>query len=99
MGAAVSDDGESVFDVEVSKVYPLLIAKGEKKGRTKTEADQVISGLTGYEMPAVDLDMTYKYKGDTVFTDSFKKQSERVEIWEHTNMRSFVRLLPRGMGS
>ena len=26
---------QSVFDMKVSKVYPLLVAKAEKKGRTK----------------------------------------------------------------
>ena len=50
---------QSVFDMKVSKVYPLLVAKAEKKGRTKAEVDEVISWLTGYEMSAVDLDMTY----------------------------------------
>ena len=50
---------QAVFDMKVSRVYPLLIAKAEKKGRTKAEVDEVISWLTGYDMSAVDLDMTY----------------------------------------
>ena len=50
---------QSVFDMKVSKVYPLLIAKAEKKGRTKAEVDEVISWLTGYDMSAVDPEMTY----------------------------------------
>jgi ATP-dependent protease HslVU (ClpYQ) peptidase subunit len=29
-------------------VYPLYVAKAEKKGRTKAEVDEVISWLTGY---------------------------------------------------
>ena len=48
-----------VFDMKVSKVYPLLVAKAEKKGRTKAEVDEIISWLTGYDMSDVDLDMTY----------------------------------------
>src|SRR6266700_6076433 len=32
----------------VASVYPLYVAKAEKKGRTKAEVDQVISWLTGY---------------------------------------------------
>lgn len=43
---------QSVFDTKVSKIYPLLVAKAEKKGRTKAEVDEVISWLTGYD--AVD---------------------------------------------
>ena len=50
---------QSVFDMKVSKVYPLLVAKAEKKNRTKAEVDEVISWLTGYDMSTVDLDMTY----------------------------------------
>ena len=50
---------QSVFDMKLSKVYPLLVAKAEKKGRSKAEVDEVISWLTGYDMATVDLDMTY----------------------------------------
>ena len=50
---------QSVFDMKVSKVYPLLVAKAEKKGRTKAEVDEVTSWLTGYDMEATDLDVTY----------------------------------------
>lgn len=31
-----------------ASVYPLYIAKAEKKGRTKTEVDEIIRWLTGY---------------------------------------------------
>ena len=31
-----------------SKLYPLLVAKAQKKGRTREEVDQVTSWLTGY---------------------------------------------------
>ena len=37
---------QSVFDMKVSKVYPLLVAKVEKKGRTKAEVDEVTAWLT-----------------------------------------------------
>ena len=50
---------QSVFDMKVSKVYPLLVQKVERKGRTKEELDQVIAWLTGYDMETVDQEMTY----------------------------------------
>ena len=50
---------QSVFEMKVSKVYPLLVAKSERKGRTKAEVDQVTAWLTGYDMETVDLDVTY----------------------------------------
>ena len=50
---------QSVFDMRVSRIYPLLVAKAAKKGRTQAEVDEVISWLTGYDMSKVDLNMTY----------------------------------------
>ena len=50
---------QSIFDMKVSRVYPLLLQKVERKGRTKAELDEVIAWLTGYDMNSVDQDMTY----------------------------------------
>jgi len=40
---------ERVYKMAFSKVYPLLIQKAERKGRTKSEVDTVICWLTGYD--------------------------------------------------
>ncbi|TPV95771.1 MAG: DUF2200 domain-containing protein [Myxococcales bacterium FL481] len=37
-----------IFAMSFASVYPLYVAKAEKKGRTKLEVDQVIEWLTGY---------------------------------------------------
>ena len=50
---------QSVSEMKVSRVYPLLVAKAERKGRTKAEVDEVTAWLTGYDMETVDLDVTY----------------------------------------
>ena len=39
---------EKVFQMKLKTVYPLLVAKAEKKGRTRAEVDQVTCWLTGY---------------------------------------------------
>lgn len=39
---------EKVFSMSFSKVYGLLIAKAERKGRSKTEVEEVTAWLTGY---------------------------------------------------
>ena len=39
---------EKVFQMKLQKVYPLLVAKAEKKGRTRDDVDQVTAWLTGY---------------------------------------------------
>ena len=37
-----------IFSMSFAKVYPLLVAKAERKGRSKAEVDEVIRWLTGY---------------------------------------------------
>lgn len=37
-----------VTEMPFAKLYPLLVAKAERKGRTREEVDQVTTWLTGY---------------------------------------------------
>ena len=37
-----------IYSMSFGSVYPLYIAKAEKKGRTKKEVDAIIRWLTGY---------------------------------------------------
>jgi hypothetical protein len=37
-----------IYTTSFASVYPLYIAKAEKKGRSKAEVDQIILWLTGY---------------------------------------------------
>ena len=39
---------EKVFAMSFTKVYPMLIAKAERKGRTRDEVLAVTAWLTGY---------------------------------------------------
>ena len=41
-------DLQRVFRMTFASIYPLYVQKAEKKGRTKSEVDQVICWLTGY---------------------------------------------------
>ncbi len=54
---------DKIYDMRFSKVYPLLIAKAEKKGRSRAEVLEVSAWLTGYaptEIEAlIDSDLTY----------------------------------------
>jgi hypothetical protein len=43
-----------IYKMSFAKVYPLLVAKAERKGRTKAEVDEVIRWLTGYSQQALD---------------------------------------------
>jgi len=42
-----------IFTTSVADVYPHYVAKIERKGRSKSELDQVIEWLTGYDQPAL----------------------------------------------
>jgi len=38
-----------VFAMKFAKVYPMYVAKAERKNRTREEVDQIICWLTGYD--------------------------------------------------
>ena len=54
---------EKIYSMAFSKVYPLLIAKAEKKNRTRAEVLEVTAWLTGYSAEAIEsalmTDITY----------------------------------------
>lgn len=60
---------EKIFGMLFAKVYPLLVAKVEKKGRTKAELDEVTRWLTGYSIENLDELM----KSDITYGDFFLK--------------------------
>ncbi|MDC7290689.1 DUF2200 domain-containing protein [Blautia schinkii] len=41
-------ENEKVYQMSFAKIYPLLVNKAVKKGRTKEEVDEIIQWLTGY---------------------------------------------------
>ncbi|MBR6090068.1 MAG: DUF2200 domain-containing protein [Anaerolineaceae bacterium] len=51
---------QSVCDMKFSRVYPLLVQKAERKGRTKAEVDEIIRWLTGYGTEEWDPEATYR---------------------------------------
>jgi hypothetical protein len=46
--------GHRIFTTTLASVYPLYLAKVEKKGRTRDELDAVIRWLSGYDQSEVD---------------------------------------------
>jgi hypothetical protein len=43
-----------IYGMSFASVYPLYVAKAEKKGRTKAEVDEVIRWLTGYTQKGLE---------------------------------------------
>jgi hypothetical protein len=56
-----------IFTTSFADVYPLYVAKLERKGRTKAELDEVIDWLTGFDAAA----LTRHLDAGTTFEDFF----------------------------
>ena len=50
-------ENEKVFAMSFAKVYPLLIAKAERKGRTRKDVLGVTAWLTGYTPGEIEAQM------------------------------------------
>lgn len=51
---AIMASKEKIYSMQFSKVYPLYVAKAERKGRTKAEVNEIICWLTGYSADALE---------------------------------------------
>ena len=56
-----------IFSTTVASVYPIYLAKVEKKGRTRQELDAVIRWLTGFD----DVELERHLAAGTTFADFF----------------------------
>jgi hypothetical protein len=59
-----------IFTTSFSSVYPLYVAKAEKKGRTKGEVDQIICWLTGYSQKALEGQIKKQVDFETFFAEA-----------------------------
>ena len=57
-----------IYTVSVASVYPFYVAKAVKKGRTKSEVDEIICWLTGYS----EVGLKKELEGQTDFETFFK---------------------------
>ena len=68
---------DRIFRMSFAKVYPLYIAKAEKKGRTKAEVDAVICWLTGYSQKELEGQLKKKTDFETFFKKAPKLNPAR----------------------
>ncbi|HHT17937.1 MAG TPA: DUF2200 domain-containing protein [Papillibacter sp.] len=61
---------ERVFKMAFSRVYPLLVQKAERKGRTKEEVDTVIYWLTGYDEAGLNEQLAKNADYETFFREA-----------------------------
>lgn len=56
--------------IKFSKVYPMYVAKAERKGRTKAEVDEVIRWLTGYDDAGLARQIAAENDFETFFAEA-----------------------------
>jgi hypothetical protein len=69
-----------IYTTSFAKVYPLYVAKAEKKGRTKAEVDQIISWLTGYGQKELKAQLEKQTDIETFFADAPRINPLRASI-------------------
>jgi hypothetical protein len=66
-----------VYAMSLAKVYPLWVAKAEKKGRTKEEVDTIIHWLTGYTARKIETQLKNQTDLEAFFTHAPKRNPAR----------------------
>jgi hypothetical protein len=69
-----------IYTMSFASVYPLYIAKAEKKGRTKTEVDEIICWLTGYRQRELDAKLKKQTDFETFFAEAPRLNPSRALI-------------------
>ena len=59
-----------IFTMSFARVYPLYVTKAERKGRTKTEVDEIIRWLTGYSQEELETQLVKEVDFETFFTEA-----------------------------
>ncbi len=67
MATETSEKKHRIYSTSVGSVYPLYVAKAERKGRTKAEVDEVIRWLTGYSQKRLEAQLEKETDFETFF--------------------------------
>lgn len=67
----------NIYTMSVSSVYPLYVTKAEKKGRTKTEVDEIICWLTGYSKEELEDELKKQTDFEAFFKEAPKLNPSR----------------------
>ena len=59
-----------VYAMKFSKIYPLLVQKAERKGRTRQEVDEIICWLTGYDRAGIERQLDRDVDYQTFFEEA-----------------------------
>lgn len=71
---------QRVYAMSFASLYPMYIAKAEKKGRSKDEVDQVIRWLTGYTQKGIESEIAKKTTLQAFFEQAPRLNPARKQI-------------------
>jgi len=60
----------NIAKLKFAKVYPMLVQKAERKGRTKAEVDEVTCWLTGYDAKGLEDQIARETDYETFFAEA-----------------------------
>lgn len=69
-----------IYTTSFASVYPLYVAKAEKKGRTKTEVDEIIRWLTGYSQEGLEAQLEKQSDFETFLAEAPQLNPSRALI-------------------
>lgn len=69
-----------IYSTSFASVYPLYIAKAERKGRLKSEVDEIILWLTGFSQEELDEQIARKTDFRTFFAQAPQPNPARASI-------------------
>ena len=72
--------GHRIYTVSFASVYPMYITKAEKKGRTKTDVDEIIGWLTGYSQEELEAQLEKQTDFETFFAEAPRLNPSRALI-------------------
>jgi hypothetical protein len=69
-----------IYTTSFASIYPLYVAKAEKKGRTKAEVDRIVSWLTGYSDNELRAQIEKRADFETFFAEAPRMNPSRALI-------------------
>ena len=81
--ARIAANWRRIYAMPVASVYPAYIAKAEKKGRTRSEVDQIFRWLTGHSQASLE--------------DELAKQTSFEDFFAHAPAMNPARKLVTGL--
>ena len=73
-------NNQKVYAMPFAKVYPMYIAKAERKGRTKAEVDAIILWMTGYSQEELEAQIEKQTNYEDFFAQAPNLNPARSQI-------------------